>query len=92
MDFLIRVLPVDKSLIPFDISSLSNSVNLTDGLDGLASGCSSIAFFGLGTEILLKGQSELVIFSILSYAMSGLCLGFLKFNKHSKKKTLDLVF
>jgi len=64
---------------------LSNSVNLTDGLDGLATGCSSIAFYGLGTEILLKGQQELIIFSMLCYSMSGLCLGFLKFNKHPAK-------
>ena len=64
---------------------LSNSVNLTDGLDGLAAGCSTIVFYGLGTEILLKGQEELIIFSILCYAMSGLCLGFLQFNYYPAK-------
>ena len=67
------------------IVGLSNSVNLTDGLDGLAAGCSSIAFYGLGTEILLQGQQELRIFSILCFAMSGLCLGFLQYNKHPAK-------
>ena len=41
---------------------ISNSVNLTDGLDGLAAGCSGIVFYGLGTEILLKEQQELFIF------------------------------
>ncbi len=61
---------------------MSNAVNLTDGLDGLASGCSTIAFFGLGTEILLKDQKELMIFSFLCFAMAGLCMGFLKFNKY----------
>ena len=35
---------------------ISNSVNLTDGLDGLAAGCSGIVFYGLGTEILIKQQ------------------------------------
>ena len=69
----------------FTLVGLSNSVNLTDGLDGLASGCSSIAFYGLGTEILLKGEEELIIYSILCYAMSGLCLGFLQFNKYPAK-------
>jgi len=64
---------------------LSNAVNLTDGLDGLAAGCSSIAFFGLGTEILTKGQKELIIYGLISYAMSGLCMGFLKFNKYPAK-------
>jgi len=40
---------------------ISNSVNLTDGLDGLAAGCSGIVFYGLGTEILMKGQQELFV-------------------------------
>ena len=64
---------------------LSNAVNLTDGLDGLAAGCSSIVFYGLGTEILLKEQNELIIYIFICYAMSGLCMGFLKFNKHPAK-------
>ena len=64
---------------------LSNSVNLTDGLDGLAAGCSGLVFYGLGTEILIKEQQELIIFSILCYAMSGICLGFLKYNSYPAK-------
>ena len=64
---------------------ISNSVNLTDGLDGLAAGCSGIIFYGLGTEILIKEQQELFIFSILCYAMSGICLGFLKYNSYPAK-------
>ena len=51
---------------------ISNSVNLTDGLDGLAAGCSGIVFYGLGTEILLKEQQELFVFSILCFSMSGI--------------------
>ncbi|MBO8231009.1 phospho-N-acetylmuramoyl-pentapeptide-transferase [Prochlorococcus marinus str. MU1404] len=64
---------------------MSNSVNLTDGLDGLAAGCSGIIFCGLGTEILMKEQQELFIFSILCYSMSGICLGFLKYNCYPAK-------
>jgi len=64
---------------------ISNSVNLTDGLDGLAAGCSAIIFCGLGIEILMKDQQELIIFSVLSYSMSGLCLGFLQYNKYPAK-------
>ena len=64
---------------------LSNSVNLSDGLDGLAAGCSSIVFYGLGTEILLKEQQDLVVFSILCFSMSGICLGFLKYNNYPAK-------
>ncbi len=67
------------------IISLSNSVNLTDGLDGLAAGCSSIVFCGLGTEILLNDNETYLIFSLLSFCMSGLCLGFLKHNKYPAK-------
>ncbi len=64
---------------------ISNSVNLTDGLDGLAAGCSGIVFYGLGTEILMKGQQELFVFSILCFSMSGICLGFLKYNSFPAK-------
>jgi len=64
---------------------ISNSVNLTDGLDGLAAGCSGIVFYGLGTEILMKGQQELFVFSVLCYSMSGICLGFLKYNSYPAK-------
>jgi len=64
---------------------ISNSVNLTDGLDGLAAGCSGIVFYGLGTEILLKEQQELFVFSILCYSMCGICLGFLKYNSYPAK-------
>ena len=81
---------IETNIIIFPICfitlvGLSNAVNLTDGLDGLAAGCSSIVFFGLGTEILLKGQNELFIYIFICYAMSGLCMGFLKFNKHPAK-------
>ena len=64
---------------------MSNSVNLTDGLDGLAAGCSGIVFYGLGTEILMKQDQELIIFCILCYSMSGICLGFLKYNSFPAK-------
>ncbi len=67
------------------IIALSNSVNLTDGLDGLAAGCSSIVFCGLGTEILLSNDKNYLMFSVISFCMSGLCLGFLKHNKYPAK-------
>ncbi len=81
---------IDTSFFIFPISFLvivgiSNSVNLTDGLDGLAAGCSGIVFYGLGTEILMKGQKELFVFSVLCYSMSGICLGFLKYNSYPAK-------
>ena len=87
---VIDTLEINTNIFIFPISffvlvGLSNSVNLSDGLDGLAAGCSSIVFYGLGTEILIKGQQELIIFSILCYSMSGICLGFLKYNSYPAK-------
>ena len=81
---------INTNIFIFPISFLvlvgmSNSVNLTDGLDGLATGCSAIVFYGLGTEILMKDQQELIIFSLLCYSMSGICLGFLKYNNYPAK-------
>ena len=83
-------LVIDVNIFIFPICFLvlvgiSNSVNLSDGLDGLAAGCSAIVFYGLGTEILIKEQQELFVFSILCYAMSGICLGFLKYNTYPAK-------
>ncbi len=77
----IFILPISFLLLV----GISNSVNLTDGLDGLAAGCSGIIFYGLGTEILMKEQQELFVFSILCYSMSGICLGFLKYNSYPAK-------
>ncbi len=81
---------IDSNLMILPIAfitlvGLSNAVNLTDGLDGLASGCSAIVFCGLGTEILLNNDQELMVYSLLCFAMSGLCMGFLKFNKYPAK-------
>ena len=69
----------------------TNSVNLTDGLDGLASGVSFIVFLAFGFLSLLQAQtftagmdseiiSQLNILSILSFVVSGALLGFLIFN------------
>lgn len=74
------------------VTGFSNAVNLTDGLDGLATGLSAIAagafaFFAyiLGRTdttsylnlVLLPGAGELAIFCS---ALMGACLGFLWFN------------
>jgi len=77
----IFILPISFLLLV----GISNSVNLTDGLDGLAAGCSGIVFYGLGSEIFLKEQLVLFVFSILCFSMSGICLGFLKYNSYPAK-------
>ncbi len=81
IDTNIYILPISF----ITLVGLSNAVNLTDGLDGLASGCCSIVFYGLGTEIFLKSKEELIIYGLICFAMSGLCLGFLKFNQYPAK-------
>ena len=47
IDINIFILPISFLVLV----GISNSVNLTDGLDGLAAGCSGVVFYGLGTEI-----------------------------------------
>ena len=60
----------------------SNAVNLTDGLDGLASGNVAIASSCYGVICLITGHANLAIFCA---AVVGACIGFLKFNFHPAK-------
>ena len=66
----------------FVIVGASNAVNLTDGLDGLASGCMAIAASCYAVICLLMGHEELAIFCA---ATVGACIGFLRFNFHPAK-------
>ena len=83
--------------VVFVITSTSNAVNLTDGLDGLAIGLMGIAalawagmsyvtgrvdFSSYLNVIYLKGAGELTIYCS---ALIGACLGFLWFNCHPAK-------
>ena len=69
-------------LVLFVIVGASNAVNLTDGLDGLASGNMAIASSCYGVICLLTGHDELAIFC---FAIVGACIGFLRFNFHPAK-------
>jgi len=60
----------------------SNSVNFTDGLDGLLAGTSAIAFGAFTILALSVNEYESVVFSA---AMVGAVLGFLVFNAHPAK-------
>ncbi len=85
--------------IPFTVIVvvlIVNSVNLTDGLDGLASGVVlintatfALIFFGMyelyiasGQTLAAAGTSNMMIFSA---AVTGACLGFLRFNTYPAK-------
>ena len=74
-----------KFYLPFMLFVMvgaSNAVNLTDGLDGLASGCMAIAASCYAVICLLTGHNDLAIFCA---AIVGACIGFLKFNFHPAK-------
>ncbi|MFA6119403.1 MAG: phospho-N-acetylmuramoyl-pentapeptide-transferase [Parachlamydiales bacterium] len=79
-------------LIIFVITGSSNAVNLTDGLDGLASGClvmvavvlALIAFFSNHVQmakylnvLYIEDSAQIAIYL---FAMAGACLGFLWYN------------
>lgn len=65
------------------LTSSSNAVNLTDGLDGLATGLSIIAFLTFGLISYntgwLEGYKEI---SLFCFALVGSLLGFLTYNHH----------
>jgi phospho-N-acetylmuramoyl-pentapeptide-transferase len=65
-------------LAVFVLVAESNATNLTDGVDGLASGTGALAFLGLGI-ILATTTPELGIFCA---CMSGGCLGFVLHNRN----------
>ncbi len=85
--------------IPFTVFAvvlIVNSVNLTDGLDGLASGVMiintatfTVIFFGIyqlytasGQTLAAAGTGNMMVFSA---AVTGACLGFLRFNTYPAK-------
>ncbi len=59
------------------MAGLSNAVNLTDGLDGLAGGCSMVVMLVMAMVAFRFGQLGLAIFAA---AFGGACLGFLWYN------------
>jgi len=73
---------LDWLIVPFSLLVLmgsSNAVNLSDGLDGLAAGLTSISFIFFLPLLLITGESDLVM---LALAGTGGCLGFLWYNIH----------
>jgi phospho-N-acetylmuramoyl-pentapeptide-transferase len=72
----------------------SNAVNLTDGLDGLATGCSVMATLALTFIIYVVGRQDFTSYLLLPHVpgaaeltivgagLAGACLGFLWFNAY----------
>ena len=79
------------------IVGASNAVNLTDGLDGLASGCTVMAGVCFGIFTYLAGNYKAALYlqipyyapsgelAVVSFALSGAALGFLWWNCHPAK-------
>ena len=74
------------------IAGMSNAVNITDGMDGLAAGTSGVVSLGLGILALVAGSAGVAQYllvpgialagelGVLAGAMAGACLGFLWWN------------
>jgi phospho-N-acetylmuramoyl-pentapeptide-transferase len=61
----------------FFIVAFSNSVNLTDGLDGLAGGTTAVATLAFGMIAYFQGHTDL---AFAAMSLVGACVGFLWFN------------
>jgi phospho-N-acetylmuramoyl-pentapeptide-transferase len=60
------------------VAGSTSAVNLTDGLDGLAAGCTAIVLFAyIGITFLTTGQRGL---ALICGCLVGACVGFLWFN------------
>ncbi|BEP29501.1 phospho-N-acetylmuramoyl-pentapeptide-transferase [Helicovermis profundi] len=68
--------------IVFLLVGVSNSVNLTDGLDGLSSGVSIIVTLFFSIVAYKLGEFHV---SFVTISITGACLGFLLFNKYPAK-------
>lgn len=61
----------------FIFITLTNAINLIDGIDGLAGGISTIASITFGGWFLLAGHFDM---ACLAFTLSGALVGFLRFN------------
>ncbi len=76
------VLDIGWLYLPFVVLVLissANGANLTDGLDGLATGVTFFIVLGLGSICIMSNHGNLLIYC---GALAGACLGFLLFNRH----------
>lgn len=63
----------------FWLVGLTNTVNLIDGLDGLAAGVAAIASV---TIMLIALEQNFVLVALLTAALAGAAVGFLRYNFH----------
>ena len=88
IQILDNIIYIGNLIYPLGIFVLlaeSNSTNLTDGLDGLLSGCSILIFTGLAITILIENPINNSSLAHLCIVMAGTCMGFLVLNKYPAK-------
>lgn len=66
----------------FWVVGITNTVNLIDGLDGLAAGISTIAAITLAYVAIVNGYHETAIMTLV---VAGACIGFLPYNFNPAK-------
>ena len=81
-DYIINLGPLYVPIMMFVIIGTVNAVNLTDGLDGLASGITLIVSIFFMLLAISVGNSDV---AILAAATGEACLGFLGFNSYPAK-------
>jgi phospho-N-acetylmuramoyl-pentapeptide-transferase len=75
-------------LVSLVIVVMTNAVNLTDGLDGLAAGSTMVAGMGYIVIALMAAIQGVAVLAhetdmaVFAAALAGGCLGFLRFNTH----------
>lgn len=81
-------------VVIFIITAVSNAVNLTDGIDGLAAGTTAIAGATFGVLAYLSGNAQFAGYLSITYiplsaelfvystALVGACIGFLWYNSY----------
>jgi phospho-N-acetylmuramoyl-pentapeptide-transferase len=81
-------------VVIFIVTAVSNGANITDGLDGLATGVSAIIGLGLGVFVFVSGDVRIADYlnimyipnlselSIFIAAFVGACVGFLWYNAY----------
>ncbi len=81
-------------IVIFIVTAVSNGANITDGLDGLATGVSAIIGFGLGVFVFVSGDVRIADYLNIMYipnlselavfiaAFVGACVGFLWYNAY----------
>jgi phospho-N-acetylmuramoyl-pentapeptide-transferase len=81
-------------IVIFIVTAVSNGANITDGLDGLATGVSAIIGLGLGVFVFVSGNVQIAEYLNIMYipnlselaifiaAFVGACIGFLWYNAY----------